>query len=60
MNPEQLAVTTMAPATRVLKQVMLEDAVEADQIFSILMGEEVDRRKSFIENHVHLVKELDI
>jgi DNA gyrase subunit B len=60
MNPEQLAVTTMAPATRVLKRVMLEDAVEADQIFSILMGEEVDRRKSFIESHVHLVEELDV
>jgi DNA gyrase subunit B len=60
MNPDQLAVTTMAPETRVLKKVMLDDVVIADQIFSILMGEEVDKRKKFIEDHVHLVKELDI
>jgi len=60
MNPEQLAVTTMAPETRVLKKVMLEDAVGADQIFSILMGEEVERRKEFIETHTHLVSELDV
>jgi DNA gyrase subunit B len=60
MNPDQLATTTMAPESRVLKQVMLDDAVQADQIFSILMGEEVDRRKIFIESHAHLVKELDV
>jgi DNA gyrase subunit B len=60
MNPEQLATTTMEPATRMLKQVTMQDVVEADQIFSILMGEEVDRRKEFIENNTHLVEELDV
>ena len=38
----------------------LDDAVEADQIFSILMGEDVTRRKEFIESHIHLVEELDV
>ncbi len=60
MNPDQLAVTTMNPDSRMLKRVVLEDAVEADQIFSILMGEEVERRRTFIEDHAHLVEELDI
>ncbi len=60
MNPEQLSTTTMHPDTRMLKQVTLDDGVEADQIFSILMGEEVERRKDFIETHVHLVQELDV
>ncbi len=60
MNPDQLATTTMNPATRMLKKVVMDDVVEADQIFSILMGEEVDRRKKFIEDHVHLVSELDV
>lgn len=60
MNPDQLATTTMAPSSRVLKQVVVDDLVEADQVFSILMGEEVTRRKEFIENHLHLVGSLDI
>jgi len=60
MNPDQLATTTMDPKTRVLKKVTLEDGVEADQIFSTLMGEEVERRKVFIETHAHLVEELDV
>ncbi|MBF0433672.1 MAG: DNA topoisomerase (ATP-hydrolyzing) subunit B [Fibrobacteria bacterium] len=60
MNPDQLSSTTMDPVSRVLKRVTIDDAVEADQIFSILMGEEVERRKEFIENNVHLIEELDV
>ena len=60
MNPEQLSVTTMAVQTRVLKKVMIEDALIADQIFSVLMGEEVGKRKSFIENNIELVENLDV
>lgn len=51
MNPEQLWQTTMNPKTRILKQVSIEDAVEADQLFSILMGTEVEPRKNFIIEH---------
>lgn len=53
MNPEQLWETTMNPKTRILKRVSVEDAVEADTIFSILMGEEVAPRKKFIIEHAH-------
>jgi len=60
MNPEQLATTTMMPEHRVLRQVFVDDAVAADQIFSVLMGEEVAPRKEFIESHLHLAGELDI
>jgi DNA gyrase subunit B len=60
MNPEQLAVTTMQPANRVLKRVTMEDVVEADRIFTMLMGEEVEPRRKFIEENAHLVKELDV
>jgi DNA gyrase subunit B len=60
MNPEQLAVTTMNPATRILKRVTMEDVVEADQIFTMLMGEEVEPRRKFIEENAHLVGELDV
>ncbi len=60
MNPEQLAVTTMNPATRILKKVTMEDAVEADLIFTMLMGDEVEPRRKFIEENAHLVGELDV
>jgi DNA gyrase subunit B len=60
MNPDQLAVTTMNPKNRVLKRVTMEDVVEADQIFTMLMGEEVEPRRKFIEENAYLVKELDV
>ncbi len=60
MNPEQLWETTMNPETRILKQVTIEDAVEADRIFSILMGEDVEPRKEFIITYAKQVKNLDI
>ena len=60
MNPEQLSITTMQPAHRVLKRVTMEDVVEADQIFTMLMGEEVEPRRKFIEENAYLVKELDV
>ncbi len=60
MNPEQLATTTMEPDRRILLQVTLEDAVEADKIFTKLMGDEVEPRRKFIEDHAHTVKELDV
>lgn len=59
MNPEQLWNTTMNPKTRMLKQVHVEDAVHADEVFSILMGEEVAPRKKFIQTHSKLAN-LDI
>ena len=60
MNPEQLWETTMDPANRVLKQVTINDAKEADKIFDILMGDEVAPRKRFIQTHAKKVKNLDI
>ncbi len=60
MNPEQLWETTMNPANRVLKQVTIENAHDADRIFDILMGNEVFPRKKFILTHAQKVKNLDI
>ena len=60
MNPEQLWETTMNPETRTVLQVSIENAMEADQIFSVLMGEEVAPRKKFIEENAQFVRNLDV
>jgi DNA gyrase subunit B len=60
MNPDQLWDTTMDPDKRVLLQVTLEDAARADEMFSILMGEDVEQRRAFIQRNAKDVRFLDI
>ncbi|MBS3148793.1 DNA topoisomerase (ATP-hydrolyzing) subunit B [Candidatus Woesearchaeota archaeon] len=60
MNPQQLWETTMDPTVRTLKKVTIEDAVAANEMFSILMGDEVEPRKEFILKHAKEVRELDV
>lgn len=60
MNPTQLWETTMNPAQRILKKITIEDAIRANEIFEILMGDEVEPRREFIQEHAKEVKELDV
>jgi len=60
MNPEQLWATTMNPETRTILQVTIDNAADADRTFSILMGDEVEPRREFIEKNAKYVRNLDV